>query len=219
MDTVSPSASRSRASTQRGQLRARDPLGRQVQGPLRLVEGGSGHPLGDVEPQRLRKLHRTDAHLLAIGRDLLDPEQPAGHAERCDREQRRHLRGKRPVPVDRLLADPLQRVVIRGEGDPPVQLEAERFLRHPPRRHERPDRKVDPQLLLFRDRLALELGDRLLEDPAVGVEAHGRDVAVLLRAEQVAGAADLEVSEGDPEPGPERLVSERSSPGARAPPR
>src|SRR6185503_7333375 len=50
-------------------------------------------------------------------------------------------------------------------------------------------------------------GDRLLEDPTVGVEAHGRDVAVLLRAEQVAGAADLEVPKGDPEPRAERLVT------------
>src|SRR6185503_6887297 len=79
--------------------------------------------------------------------------------------------------------------------------------RHPARRDEGSHRKVDPQLLLFRDRLPLQLSDRLLEDPAVGVEAHGRDVAVLLSAEQVAGAPDLEIAERDPEPRSERLVT------------
>ena len=46
------------------------------------------------------KLHRADAHLLPIGGDLLDPEQPAGHPQGRDREQGRHLRRERAVPVD-----------------------------------------------------------------------------------------------------------------------
>ena len=45
--------------------------------------------------------------------------------------------------------------------------------------------------------LALQLPDRLGDDLAVEVEADGGDVAGLLGAEQVAGAADLEVAHGD----------------------
>ena len=44
------------------------------------------------------------------------------------------------------------------------------------------------------DRLAAQLADRLLEQAAVGLEADRREVAGLLGAEQVAGAADLEVA-------------------------
>src|SRR5713226_1963375 len=47
--------------------------------------------------------------------------------------------------------------------------------------------------------LALELGDGALEHLAVEVEADGFDVAVLLAAEHVAGAAKFEVEGGDAE--------------------
>src|SRR5439155_26153928 len=45
--------------------------------------------------------------------------------------------------------------------------------------------------------LALELGDRFADEAYVEVEADGRDVTGLLAAEQVAGAADLEVLHRD----------------------
>ena len=163
MDTVRSSASRSRASTHAGNSVLATRSGARFRVRFASWKAAPGHPFGDVETQRLRKLHRTDTHLLSIGGDLLDAELPAGHAQRCDREQRRHLGGKRPVPIDRLLADALQRVVIRCEGDPPVQLEAEGFLRHPPRRNERPDRQVDPELLLLR-----RSADPAVRRPTVG---------------------------------------------------
>ena len=47
---------------------------------------------------------------------------------------------------------------------------------------------------------ALELADRLLEQLHVHLEADGIDVPALLAAEQVAGAANLEVERGDAEP-------------------
>ena len=47
--------------------------------------------------------------------------------------------------------------------------------------------------------LALQLPDRLLEQLHVHVEADRLDVPALLAAEQVAGAADLEVERGDAE--------------------
>ena len=52
-------------------------------------------------------------------------------------------------------------------------------------------------------RLAAQLGDRLLEHLRVQVEADRGDGARLLRAEQVAGAADLQVVRGDREAGAE----------------
>ena len=50
---------------------------------------------------------------------------------------------------------------------------------------------------------ALEFGDGALEHLAVEVEADGFDVAVLLAAEHVAGAAEFEVESGDAEAGAE----------------
>jgi hypothetical protein len=63
------------------------------------------------------------------------------------------------------------------------------------------DVRVDRQLDLDLGRaclaLALEVGDGLADHPDVEVEADAGDVAGLLPAEQVAGAADLEVLHGD----------------------
>ena len=56
-----------------------------------------------------------------------------------------------------------------------------------------PHLHLHARLYLF----ALERGDALLEQLAVKLEAHGRDVPALLRAEQVARAADLEVAHGN----------------------
>ena len=96
--------------------------------------------------------------------------------------------------------------MVAGGRDPAVQVQPQRLLRDPPRRDERLHRQVDAELLLLRERLALHLGHRLLQDPAVRVEPDRRDVAVLLGAEQVAGAADLQVAQRDLEPAAERLV-------------
>ena len=54
--------------------------------------------------------------------------------------------------------------------------------------------------------VAPELGDAATEQLAVKVEADGRDVAALRRAEDVAGAAQLEVTHGDAEAGAELVV-------------
>ena len=51
--------------------------------------------------------------------------------------------------------------------------------------------------------LAFEPADRFFEHGGVHLEADGVDVAALLAAEQVAGAADFEVERGDPEAGAE----------------
>src|SRR5581483_12510504 len=65
--------------------------------------------------------------------------------------------------------------------------------------------------LLLALRLALERGDGLVEHLQVELEAERRDVAGLLVAEQVAGAADLEVAHRDLEAGAElRVVGQRA---------
>ena len=97
--------------------------------------------------------------------------------------------------------------MIGRERDPAVELEPQRLLRNPSGRDERLHRQVDAQLLLLGDRLALHLGHRLLEDAGVRVEADRGDVAVLLGAEQVAGAADLQVAHRDLEARAQRLVA------------
>ena len=99
--------------------------------------------------------------------------------------------------------------MVAGGGDPAVEVEAERLLRDPARRHERLHRQVDPQLPLLRHRLALQLLHRLLQDADVGVEPDGGDVAVLLGAEHVAGAPQLQVAQGDAEAAAEGLVNSR----------
>src|SRR3989338_6236592 len=48
-----------------------------------------------------------------------------------------------------------------------------------------------------------ELPDRLVQHPAIEIEPHGCDVAVLLGAEDVARTADLEVLHREVETGPE----------------
>ena len=68
------------------------------------------------------------------------------------------------------------------------------------------------------DRAALtrELGDGLAEHLDVELEPERGDVAGLLRAEQVAGAADLEVAHRDREAGAELgVVGERRQPRPR----
>ncbi len=61
------------------------------------------------------------------------------------------------------------------------------------------DAQVDRRADVVLDLLALQLLDRLLEELHVHVEADGFDVAALLAAEEVAGAADLEVQRRDAE--------------------
>ena len=50
---------------------------------------------------------------------------------------------------------------------------------------------------LGRHRFALQFPDRLIEQAHIGVEAHRVDVAVLLSAQQVSGAAQLEIERRD----------------------
>src|SRR5438270_107816 len=80
----------------------------------------------------------------------------------------------------------------------------------------RVDPRVDPDRTHRDPPLALELGNGLVQELDVELEADCRDVARLLRPEQLAGAADLEVAHRDREAGAELgVVGERREPGAR----
>jgi hypothetical protein len=72
------------------------------------------------------------------------------------------------------------------------------------------DARIDPHRTRRDPLLALQLGDRLVEELDVELEADCGDVAGLLRAEQLPGTADLEVAHRDRESGAElRVVGER----------
>ena len=63
--------------------------------------------------------------------------------------------------------------------------------------------QVDGRAHVVFDLLALQLADGLLEQLHVHLEADRVDLAALLAAEQVAGAANLEIERGDAEPAAE----------------
>jgi hypothetical protein len=78
------------------------------------------------------------------------------------------------------------------------------------------DAGIDPYWPPGRARLPLHLRDRLVEHLDVELEADRGDVARLLRAEQLAGATDLEVAHRDRESRAElRVVRERREAGPR----
>ncbi len=82
-------------------------------------------------------------------------------------------------------------------GEAPVRLEAQILPRHVVLRQVRVEREIELDLGRLAERLALQLGDHLVDHLAVQVVADGGDVARLAGAEQVAGAPDLEVAHGD----------------------
>ena len=54
---------------------------------------------------------------------------------------------------------------------------------------------------LRRHLLALQFADGFFQQPDIGVEAHRVDMAVLLAAQQIAGAAQFQIERGDLESG------------------
>ena len=78
------------------------------------------------------------------------------------------------------------------------------------------DADVDAGEPFVRGRLPLQLTHRLLEQLHVQIETDCFDVTALLRPKQVAGAADLQVERGDPEPAAQLAeLTDRGKPTAR----
>ena len=95
-----------------------------------------------------------------------------------------------------------------------MQIDLQRLRGDVARRHVRVDADVDPDRPRRDPLLARQLGDDLLQHLDVELEAERGDVAGLLGAEQVAGAADLEVAHRDREAGAElRVVGKRREAG------
>ena len=102
------------------------------------------------------------------------------------------------------------------EREPAVQVDLERLGRDVRGGDERVDARVDPDRPDRGAGLPGELGHGLVEHLDVELEAERRDVTRLLGAEQVAGAADLEVAHRDLEAGAELgVVGERRQARAR----
>ena len=135
--------------------------------------------------------------------DLGQPEPVALGAQIADRQQRLGRRRQRAVAVLPLGADVVDLGRRRDGGQAPVRLEAQLLLGDVVRREVGVGRHVELDLGRRPDRRALHLGHRLGDHLAVEVVADGGDVARLRLAEQVAGAADLEVAHGDLEPAAE----------------
>jgi hypothetical protein len=90
-----------------------------------------------------------------------------------------------------------QLVVRLGERKPAVNVDLERLGGNVGGGHVRIDPSVDAHRPSCDPPLALELRDRLREHLDVELEPEGGDVTRLLRSEQIAGAANLEIPHRD----------------------
>ena len=97
-----------------------------------------------------------------------------------------------------------------------MEVDLERLRRDVVRRDVRVDPRVDADRAGGDPAFAGELGDGLGEHLDVQLEAERRDVTGLLVAEQIAGAANLEVAHRDREARAELgVIGERREPRAR----
>ena len=125
------------------------------------------------------------------------PSLPARMRRRWIASRLRHRGRQRPVAILELLAQTVAAGRVAQARDPPVQVHLLLGVAHvvigqvgrQPQFHFHVERGNTAAALKFRH--------RLLQQPAVEVEADGLHVAVLLLAQQVAGAADLQVAHGD----------------------
>ena len=96
--------------------------------------------------------------------------------------------------------------LVHARGELLVAAQAQTLVAHVLGREERRDRERDRDLRgRLHDRLALQRRHGIGEQMVVQLESHRGDLAVLLLAEQVAGAANLEVAHRQLESGAEVL--------------
>src|SRR6185437_9086446 len=111
-----------------------------------------------------------------------------------DREQVLDWVRERPVAILERGAELAELVVGLREREPAMEVDPERLGADVAGRHVRVDARVDPDRARRRPALARQLGDRLVQELDVELEAERGYVAGLLGAEQIARAADLEVA-------------------------
>src|SRR3954468_15376023 len=146
--------------------------------------------------------HRAGPRLAELGARLLERDEVL---ERV---------GDRAEAVLELLAQSAELGDFAGARDAPVDVDLRLLVGDVVGRHVGVDVDVEAhglRLVISREALALARPDRLVEHAHVQLEAERRNVARLLVAEQVAGAADLEVPHRDLEAGAELgVVAERA---------
>src|SRR6478735_2259950 len=158
------------------------------------VEPAQAHLLAGLQ------LDRRQARLVRLDLQVAQAEAVALGAQRADVEQRLRRVRDGAIPVLPLDADVVDLGRCRDVGQPPVRLQAQLLLLDVVLRQERIGRHVELDLARLLHRLALHLPDGLGDHLAVEVVADRGDVPALRLAEQVAGAADLQVAHRDLEP-------------------
>src|SRR5690606_33968274 len=152
-----------------------------------------GHARHDAIPE-------IDAGLVAADEDALDAELGAEEAQCGGGEQALYLDRRRSEAVAQLGADGVDLLEPLESGNAPIEVQLLRRLGDIGVGEERGALDRD---LGWREALGgallllLHAPDRFLEEPGVGIEAHGVEEAGLFGTEQVAGAAELEVLERD----------------------
>src|SRR5205807_2083264 len=127
------------------------------------------------------------------GLDLLDVQRARGHADADDVEQAPRGLRQGAEAIDELGADVLDLGVVGGAGQALVEGEPLIDLGHIVFGDEAFLRDADHGLHARGGRLAAQFSHGFGEEFRVKIVPHGGNVAVLLGAQEVAGAADLEV--------------------------
>ena len=151
---------------------------------------------------RHRRLRREDhADGLAAGVDLSHPQGPGLDLEIHHREQPACLRRDRPEAVSQLLGEVPEAFGIRDGQEALVQIQPEGGVGDVALREEPLGAQANDGVHRDLGRLPLQLANRVLDELGVQVETHGRNVARLLRSQEVSRPPDLQVPGGDLEAG------------------
>ena len=162
------------------------------------------------QPVRLRELvlAEGDDRALRSGIDLLDVGAPAIGLDRGDLEEIADFVRQHAEAVAHLGGEIVDLLVGLEIGEPPVQRQPHReivdVILGDQHRHADGDLRR-PAIGGRLHHAGLEVEDRLLQHRLIELEADFLDVAGLLLAEQIAGAADIEVVRGELEARAQRL--------------
>src|SRR3954447_2870977 len=152
----------------------------------------------------------ADGRLAAAEDEVVRAEARELDLRLLDREEVLHGLRQRAVPIFERRLQLAQLVLRLRKRESPVHVDAQRLGSDVLLRHERIDARVDADGPRRDAVLALQFRHGFVQQLDVELEADRRDVAGLLGAEQLTGAADLEVAHRDREAGTELgVVGER----------
>src|SRR5664279_6272550 len=143
----------------------------------------------------------ADSRLPAAEDEVVGAEDGHLDLRLLDCEEVRDRLRQRPEAVFERGLELAQLVLGLREGEPAVDVDPQRLRADVRLRDVGVDAGVDANRARGDTALALQLGDGLVQELDVELEADRRDVPRLLAAEQLAGAADLEVAHRDREAG------------------